>query len=127
MSKNSKIQKLTISNSGGYIYYGDRVVISHSSVMNFFAMGIKGDKTIYYSDLTAVEFKKGGWTAGHIQFSLLGGRECVGGVLAAAGDENTVSFHSEQNELAEKIVAYIQDKIQGGKAAQICCCICFRS
>ena len=90
----------------GLKVYEDRVVISHSGVMNFFAMGIKGDKTIYYSDLTAVEFKKGGWTAGHIQFSLLGGRECVGGVLAAAGDENTVSFHSEQNELAEKIVAY---------------------
>lgn len=32
--------------------------------------------------------------------------------MAAAGDENTVSFHSEQNELAEKIVAYIQDKIR---------------
>ena len=79
----------------GLKVYEDRVVISHSGVMNFFAMGIKGDKTIYYSDLTAVEFKKGGWTAGHIQFSLLGGRECVGGVLAAAGDENTVSFHSE--------------------------------
>lgn len=96
----------------GLKVYEDRVVISHSGVMNFFAMGIKGDKTIYYSDLTAVEFKKGGWTASHIQFSLLGGRECVGGVLAAAGDENTVSFHSEQNELAEKIVAYIQDKIR---------------
>lgn len=55
----------------GLKVYEDRVVISHSGVMNFFAMGIKGDKTIYYSDLTAVEFKKGGWTAGHIQFSLL--------------------------------------------------------
>lgn len=42
----------------GLKVYEDRVVISHSGVMNFFAMGIKGDKTIYYSDLTAVEFKK---------------------------------------------------------------------
>lgn len=96
----------------GLKVYEDRIVISHSGVLNLFAMGIKGDKTVYYSDLTAVQFKKAKWAAGHIQFSLLGGRESIGGVLAAAGDENTISFNSAENDIAERIVAYIQEKIK---------------
>lgn len=96
----------------GLKVYEDRIVISHSGVLNFFAMGIKGDKTIYYNDLTAVQFKKAGWTAGHIQFSLLGGRESVGGILAASSDENTITINSDENDTAEKMVAYIQEKIK---------------
>jgi len=100
----------------GLKVYEDRIVITHSGFLNFLAMGIKGDKTIYYSDLTAVQFKKGGWTAGHIQFSLLGGRESVGGVLAAASDENTITINDRENEIAEKMVAYIQNKIKEAKS-----------
>ena len=96
----------------GLKVYEDRIVITHSGVLNFFAMGIKGDKTVYYNDLTAVQFKKAGWTAGHIQFSLLGGRESVGGVFAATSDENTITINSNENEIAEKMVEYIQQKIK---------------
>ena len=95
--------------------YEDRVVIKHSGVLNFFAMGIKGDKTIFYSDLTAVQFKKAGWTAGHIQFSLHGGIESTGGVFDACSDENTVTFNKKENETAEKIVSYIQERIREAK------------
>ena len=37
----------------GLKVYEDRIVISHSGVLNFFSMGIKGDKTIYYNDNTS--------------------------------------------------------------------------
>ena len=90
----------------GLKVYEDRIVISHSGILNFFAMGVHGDKTIYYTDLTAVQYKKPGWTAGHIQFSLLGGRESVGGVLAASSDENTITINAKETEEAERIVAY---------------------
>lgn len=103
----------------GLKVYEDRIVISHSGVLNFFAMGIKGDKTIYYNDLTAVQFKKAGWTAGHIQFSLLGGKESVGGVFAASSDENTITFNSNENDAAEKMVAYIQEKIKEARQPKV--------
>ena len=103
----------------GLKVYEDRIMITHSGVLNFFAMGIKGDKTIYYSDLTAVQFKKAGWTAGHIQFSLLGGRESVGGVFAASSDENTITINSKDNEIAEKMVTYIQEKIKEARSPKV--------
>lgn len=103
----------------GLKVYEDRIVITHSGVLNFFAMGMKGDKTIYYNDLTAVQFKKAGWVAGHIQFSILGGRESTGGVLAASSDENTITINSKENEIAEKIVAYIQEKIKEARQPKV--------
>lgn len=103
----------------GLKVYEDRIMITHSGVLNFFAMGIKGDKTIYYSDLTAVQFKKAGWTSGHIQFSLLGGRESVGGIFAASSDENTITINSNENEIAEKMVAYIQEKIKEARSPKV--------
>ena len=103
----------------GLKVYKDRIVITHSGVLNFFAMGIKGDKTIYYNDLTAVQFKKAGWTAGHIQFSLLGGRESTGGVFAASSDENTITINSNENEIAEKIVSYIQERIKEARQPKV--------
>ena len=91
--------------------YEDRVVISHKGVLNFLAMGIKGDKTIYYNNITSVQFKKSGWTAGYIQFSINGGRENVGGLLGATQDENTITISGNKNSEAEKIVAYINKKL----------------
>ncbi len=103
----------------GLKVYEDRIVISHSGVLNFFAKGINGDKTIYYNDLTAVQFKKAGRIAGHIQFSLLGGRESVGGVFAAFLDENTVTINSKENDTAEKMVACIQEKIKETRSTAV--------
>jgi len=109
----------TSSVGDGLKVYEDRIVISHSGVLNAISMGVHGDKTIYFSDLTAVQFKKAGFLAGHIQFSLLGGRESVGGVFAAAADENSITFGSKDNELAEEIVAYIQGKIKEAKQPKV--------
>lgn len=102
--------------------YEDRIVIKHKGVLNLMAMGIHGDKTIYYSDLTAIQFKAGGMLAGHIQFSVLGGNESRGGVLSASGDENTVTFNADKNREAQTIHEYLNNKlkeIKTGKNAPI--------
>lgn len=101
------------------LVYEDCIVIKHKGVLNAISMGVHGDKTIFYSDLTSIQFKEAGFLAGHIQFSLLGGRESTGGVLAASSDENTISFSSNHlNSLAEKVVSYIENKIRESKAAK---------
>ena len=82
------------------------------------AMGIKGDKTLYYSDVTAVQYKRPGILAGHIQFSILGGHEDTGGVLSASGDENTITFNKGSECLAEKVVEYINQKLKEIKVAK---------
>ena len=102
------------------LVYDDKVVITHKGILNFFAMGIKGDKTLYYSDITSVQYKKPGFTAGYIQFSLPGGRESTGGVFAATNDENTITLSNtaEVISTAEKVVEYINDKLRDIKSGR---------
>ncbi|WP_420805077.1 SHOCT domain-containing protein [Lacticaseibacillus nasuensis] len=61
-------------------------------MLNALNQGLKGDKTIPYSSITAVQLKKPGLTNGYIQFSVMGGNESRGGVFSATQDENTVMF-----------------------------------
>lgn len=98
--------------------FEDRIVIKHKGALNFMAMGIHGDKTIYYSDLTSIQYKAGGILAGHIQFSLLGGNESRGGVLSAASDENTITFNANKNAEAQKICDYLNNKLKEIKNAK---------
>ena len=100
------------------LVYADRIVIKHKGVLNLMAMGIKGDKTLYYSDVTAVQYKRPGILAGHIQFSILGGHEDTGGVLSASSDENTITFNKGSECLAEKVVEYINQKLKEIKVAK---------
>lgn len=99
--------------------YEDRVVISHRGALNALAMGIKGDKTIYYTDITSVQFKEPAWTAGYIQFSLPGGNENRGGVFSAMSDENTISLLAGDERIiqqAKEVVEFINQKIREVKA-----------
>ena len=101
------------------LLYDDHIVIKHKGALNLLAMGIHGDKTIYYSDLTSVQYKKaGGILSGHIQFSLMGGRESKGGVLAASSDENTITFTQDKNYEAERVVEFINNKIREIKTSK---------
>ena len=102
------------------LVYDDRVVIQHKGVLNLFTQGIKGDKTIYYIDITSVQFKKfstsfGIPSAGYIQFSLAGGFQSGGGVLDAMSDENAVAIAEADNETAEEVYKYILGKIKEAK------------
>lgn len=101
---------------GDILYvYEDRIVIKHKGILNFMAMGLKGDKTIFFSDLTSIQLKKAGLTSGYLQFSLPGGKENTGGVFGATQDENTITFVANMNNLAEEVHEYINTKIRSLK------------
>ena len=92
--------------------YEDKIVISRYGISSFFVHGLKGDKTLYYNNITSLQIKMGdGVTSGYIQFSLPGGNESRGGLFAAAGDENTVLFLQAENGLAQHIYNYIEKKL----------------
>jgi len=74
----------------------DFLVISRKGLGAALSHGLKGDKRIPYSSISAVQLKKAGLTRGYIQFTIIGGNESRGGVFAAASDENTVLFTSAQ-------------------------------
>ncbi len=91
--------------------YKDKVIIKHEGVINFLAMGLKGDKVILISDITSVQLKKAVLAAGYLQLSLPGGMESTGGLFRATLDENTITFGNDRdnNEVAEKIKKYIEE------------------
>lgn len=91
--------------------YEDRVNITPKGVLGFLNKGLKGTKSIPFFSITGVQFKKSGMTSGYIQFTMPGGNESRGGVLAATRDENTFMF-ARQNELAIEIKDYIENRIQ---------------
>lgn len=103
------------------IVYEDRVIIRHKGIVNVLAMeGVSGDKTIYITDITSVQFKPANKIlSGHIQFSLPGGNEARGGLLAAAGDENTVTFVYSVNDKAQEIQSYLNQRIREFKTGTI--------
>lgn len=89
----------------------DKLAITPKGVMGFMTKGLKGTKTILFQSITAIQFKKSGFTSGYLQFTVPGGNESRGGVFAAANDENTFMF-AGQNELAEMVKNYIEKRIQ---------------
>lgn len=102
------------------LVYEDRVVIQHKGVINALAMGMKGDKTLYYYDITAVEFKRpGAITQGYIQFTLPGGNESRRGVIAASVDENSITIIGKKRiPEAEDVVQYINNRIKEFKSGK---------
>jgi hypothetical protein len=69
------------------------IVIQRSVLKGSFGTGmLRGDKTIPYKSIVAVQFKKAKLFNGYIQFSLKGGSEAKAGLREANKDENTVVF-----------------------------------
>jgi len=74
------------------------VVIKRGAKGFLFGGGmLRGDKTIPFSSIVAVQLKKAGMTAGYLQLSLRGGSEAKGGLFQSTTDENTVNFYSGSN------------------------------
>jgi hypothetical protein len=97
---------------GGSLEVLDDAIVIHRSTLDYmlgWTKGLKGDKRIPYSSITAVQFKRSGLMDGYIQFSLAGGNESRGGVLAASRDENSVCF--SDNELFERARDEIEKRI----------------
>ncbi len=76
---------------------------------------LRGDKTIPYSSIVAVQFKKAGMTAGYIQLTLKGGSEAKSGLFQSTTDENSINFHSvfggNNNELFNEAKQLIEERI----------------
>ena len=76
---------------------------------NLFIFGPTGSKDIYFKNITAIQIKKPGLTAGYLQFSIHGGIESVGSVLSAISDENSITFKNKDcYEKALKIKEYVE-------------------
>lgn len=72
---------------------------------------IRGDKTIPYKSIVAVQLKKSGLTAGYIQLTLQGGSEAKGGLFQSTTDENSVNFYSSGNSKFEEAKKLIEQKL----------------
>lgn len=102
------------------LVYDDRIVIMHRGALNAISMGVKGDKTIYYSDITSVQYKKPGFASGYIQFSIPGGNENKGGIFGATTDENSITIgNANLAPMAEKIVDFVNKKIREFKTRSV--------
>jgi len=112
----------TIRNNSGSTLdvFENYVELSHQNMISQLAMrGAKGKKRIMFQSISAIDFKKAMFKeAGYIQFSVMGS-ERSGGMLSAAGDENSILINEGLNELAQEIVDYIESKRNQNAAPQV--------
>lgn len=88
------------------------ITIRRKGMLNLMNQGLKGEKTIPFSSISAVQLKKPGITSGYIQFSVLGGNESKGGVTAAVKDENSVMIAGQDEyDAMLELKSYIEKKI----------------
>lgn len=93
--------------------YDDKIIITPRGILGMMNKGLKGSKNIPFFSITAVQFKKAGLTSGYLQFTLQGGVESRGGILAAAKDENTFMYSNKKdNEEVEKIKTYVEEQLK---------------
>jgi len=100
----------------GTLILTDTGVIIKRGIKGFLLGGgmLRGDKTIPYSSIIAVQLKKAGLTAGYIQLTLKGGSEAKAGLFQSVKDENTINFYSNKNKDFEEAKRLIEEKISTG-------------
>jgi len=100
--------------------FGDKVQITPKGVLGFLNKGLKGTKSIPFSSIQALQFKEAGAIiSGYIQFTIIGGNESRGGVLAAANDENTFMFaQTKNNAKAIEIKKFIEESVTKTRSPQ---------
>lgn len=104
----------------GTVVLTDKSVIIKRGIKGFLlgGMTLRGDKTIPYSGIAAVQLKKAGMVAGYIQFSVTGGNEAKSGLFQSSMDENSVNFHvyGGKNERFEECKRLVEERITQGKS-----------
>ena len=89
--------------------YEDYISIQHKGTLNILTeMGVQGGKQVLLDNITAIQIKSLGFTAGYLQFSIKGEIASKGGVFSAVGDENTITTYGEYGSL---IASTIRDYI----------------
>ena len=82
---------------------------------------LRGDKTIPYSSIVAVQLKKAGMTAGYIQLTLAGGSEAKDGLFQSTTDENSINFNAlgKNNELFAEAKTLIEQRIGHSRGSAV--------
>lgn len=107
----------------GTIILTDTGVVIKRGAKGFLLGGgmLRGDKTIPYGSIVAVQCKKAGIMSGYLQLSLRGGSEAKSGVNEAVKDENTVTFQANKNKMFLELKELIEQKMhqysQGGQVS----------
>jgi len=86
------------------------VVIKKKSGLLSGSAFLGGEKTIPYSSITAIEYKKPDMYPGWIRFSLVGVQQ-KSGPFSAAYDENAILFHFDPGGTFKQAKEIIEDKI----------------
>lgn len=90
-------------------------VVIRRGVKGFLLGGgmLRGDKTIPYRAIVAVQLKKAGMVAGYIQLTLQGGSESKAGLFQSTTDENSINFHvyGGNNKKFEEAKRIIEERI----------------
>ena len=86
------------------------LTIKRKGLNSFAVHGMNAEKTIKIENITCVQYKKSGFSAGYIQFIVMGSQESKGKLHDNLGDENTVGFVGKKyNEQALEIKEYIEN------------------
>jgi hypothetical protein len=105
--------------------YEDCVSLSPKGVMGFVSKGLSGERKFYYQDITSIQFKEAGWTAGFIEFYIAGHENTKksGGAFSGIENENRFTFGGptignakKKNETMKEIIEYIEEQIEKAKA-----------
>lgn len=105
--------------AGALALYDDKVVIVRKGFLSFATHGLKGDKEIYLSSISSIQFKKAGLLVnGYMQFAFNGGLEAKRGINQAIEDENTVVFTKAHQPEFEAIKAKIESRLQAMRMPQ---------
>ncbi len=99
----------------GTLVLTDTGVVIKRGIKGFLLGGgyLRGDKSIPYSSIVAVQLKKAGLTAGYLQLTLMGGSEAKGGLFQSIRDENTINFQpmSGNNAKFEEAKGVLEERI----------------
>lgn len=97
------------------IVFEDHVTITQEGVMGALSRGLSGQKDLYYCDMSSIQFKNCGWTAGFMEFTFPGSNDRRGGAITGVSNENRFSFGRPTIGAAKKLAeemeavnAYIQ-------------------
>lgn len=103
----------------GTLVLNDNGIVIKRGIKGFLLGGgmLRGDKSIPYTSIVAVQLKKAGMTAGYIQLTLTGGSEAKSGLFQSTTDENSINFHAlgKNNELFVEAKGLIERKIYEAK------------
>ena len=89
----------------------DYIKIKQKGVTSAINKGIFGEKTLYYKNMTGLQFKEPRFANGYIQFIFLGSRESKTGLLGSVNDENSINFGKKERNVMIELKEYIEKKL----------------